>query len=155
MIEEGWWVKTCSCIFRQVNDWNYCIWKPNTSQRRKFIIQSWSDFGLARSFCNLTYVLTSPFAYEPNEIHTDQEYRATEVVMGKKEMGRPGEQSYKRDHMPLLANVILENSQPLNAMITLSYCWIREIVITSLNKLFSSTQNTWESNFEKDWGHAI
>lgn len=75
-----------------------------------FMIQSWPDFGLARSFCNLTYILTSPFASEPNEIHIDQEHRATEMVMGKKEMGRPGEQSYKKDHMPLLANLILENS---------------------------------------------
>lgn len=92
----------------------------NASQGRKFIIQTRPDFGLARSFWDLIYILTSPFASESCEIHTDQEHRATEMVIGKKEMGRTGEQSFKRDHMPLLANLILENRQPLNAMITLS-----------------------------------
>lgn len=80
-----------------------------------------TGFSPARSFCSLTCILTSPFASESYEIHIDQEHRDTEMGMVR-EMGRPGEQSCKRDHMPLLANLILENSQPLNAMITLSYC---------------------------------
>ena len=44
------------------------------------------------------------------------EQRATEMVMGWKEVGKPGEQlRYKTDHKRLLASLILENSQPLNA----------------------------------------
>lgn len=55
------------------------------------------------SFCNLPCILTTPFACDSYGTHMEGEYRTTEMVMERKEAGRREEQSYERDHMPLLA----------------------------------------------------
>lgn len=39
-------------------------------------------------FCNLTYTLTSPVAFEPYGTHMEGRHRATEMAMGWEEVGK-------------------------------------------------------------------
>lgn len=71
------------------------------------------------------------------------------MVKGRKEVGKAGEQSYKRDGMSLLAKLILENS---HALFKCSHHTV--ILLNSgdwdhiTEQTFSSTQNALESNLE-------